>query len=64
LKNRSRNKDKSVTPNTQIHDYSLSLLDLNIYIYIFYSETTPLQRGQTSAGYQCLLQIITNKQLY
>jgi hypothetical protein len=34
------------------------------YIYLFYSETTPLQRGQTSAGSQCLRLIIINKQLY
>jgi hypothetical protein len=33
-------------------------------LYIYYSETTLLQRGQTSAGYQCLRLIIINKQLY
>ena len=32
-------------------------------IIIFYSETTPVQRGQTSTGYQCLRQIIINKQI-
>jgi len=31
---------------------------------IFYSETTPLQRGQTSAGYQCLRLIIINKHVH
>jgi hypothetical protein len=34
-----------------------------IIIIIFYSETTPVQRGQTSAGYQCLRLIIINKQI-
>jgi len=37
----------------------------NLYIIsIFYLDTTPLQPGQTSAGYQCLRLIIINKQLY
>jgi hypothetical protein len=34
-----------------------------LYI-LFYLDTTPLQRGQTSAGYQSLRLIIINKQLY
>ena len=34
----------------------------HINIIFFYSETTPLQRRQISAGYQCLRLIIINKQ--
>jgi hypothetical protein len=33
-------------------------------LFFCISEATPLQRGQTSAGYKCLRLIIINKQLY
>jgi hypothetical protein len=34
------------------------------FMLTFYSETSPLQRGQTSSVYQCLRLIIINKQLH
>jgi len=37
-----------------------------IIFYYYYLDTTPLQRGKTSAGYQSLrlILVILNKQLY
>ena len=45
-------------------NFELTAIKVLQDIYFFYSETNPLQRGQTSAGYQCLRLIIINKQLY
>lgn len=40
--------------------FNLEDLHIVTFIYICYSETTLLQRGQTSTGYQCFRLIIIN----